>query len=510
MPESEGVELARDVFRQRFGVELIVYKPTPGWRELPAFVDKLVEGCQAMTQVNATEVAPTFLRKIRLSNIGPFTDLSLNLDPHWNVLLGNNGAGKSTVLRAIALILCGNDTRASAEGAKLLRGTSNTGEIELTVGSDVHKATLTRRGDGLVDINFGAGVSPLKMGRWLALAFPPLRGISSDNPSGPTGEGSALPVVEDVLPLLSGQTDNRLSSLKQWLVNLDVRSKPGDGVSAAEAQKNVKLRDHFFKLMNEFVPGLDVKFAGVDRKTWKVSVEINKAVVGLDQISQGTSSILGWVGALLQRMYEIHGADADIEKRPAVVLIDEIDAHLHPAWQQRIIGTLSKLFPAVQFLATTHSPLIVGELDQDQIYWMERKPDGEVIASRPSQPVRGQGVAGLLESEIFGRTPTLDTSTQKLLEQQRALSLKEKLTDAERTELGRLVDRLDELGFQHQMRDPEFTEYLKQRDANARRELQTFAASAAGSAPPPEKVVPAELRARIDQVVDQIVDGKAE
>ena len=103
--ESEGIELARKVFKQR-GVELLVFRPTPGWPEVPEFLSKLVQAVEARGPVTPRgEIEPILLKRVELKNIGPFQSLRLDLDEHWNVLLGNNGTGKSTILRAIALVL---------------------------------------------------------------------------------------------------------------------------------------------------------------------------------------------------------------------------------------------------------------------------------------------------------------------------------------------------------------------------------------------------------------------
>jgi energy-coupling factor transporter ATP-binding protein EcfA2 len=464
VPESEGIELAREVFKKR-RVELLVFRPTPSWPEIPSFLTKLAQAVEVRAPAVPTgRIETILLKKIELENIGPFKSLSLDLDPNWNVLLGDNGAGKSTVLRAIALVVCGDDSRALIEGGRLLRSDSEQGFVQLTVGSNIYRTELVRDSSGAVHVNVGTRVAPLKAGRWVILAFPPLRGVSGENPKGPTTEGSPFPVIQDVLPILVGPVDSRLSSLKQWLVNLDVRSKPGDGVSSTDANENQKLRDHFFRVINAFVPGTDVEFGGVDRKTWQVNITSHGAKIGIEQLSQGTNSILGWVGALLQRIYEIHGYDNDNKSPSAVVLIDEIDAHLHPDWQQRIVGALSAQFPAVQFIATAHSPLIVGELEQHQVYRMVRQPSGEVAATYPTHPFKGLGVAGLLTSDMFGLASTVDQKTQTLLEEQRTLSAKEKLTDADRIKLEELNAQLDEFGFSQQVRDPEYTKYLQEKE----------------------------------------------
>jgi hypothetical protein len=499
VPESEGIELAREVFRER-GVELLVFRPSPGWPELPSFVAKLAKAVEASASaVPPGNIETILLKKIELDNVGPFKSLSLDLDPNWNVLLGNNGVGKSTVLRAIALVVCGDDPRALVEGARLLRPDSREGFVQLTVGSNIYRTELVRDSTGVVHVNVGTRVAPLKAGRWVILAFPPLRGVSGADPKGPTNEGSSFPVIQDVLPILVGQADSRLSNLKQWLVNLDVRSRPGDGVSAADASENLKLRNHFFRVFNAFVPGANVQFSGVDRKTWQVNITSNGAKIGIEQLSQGTNSILGWVGAMLQRIYEIHGYNEDDSKlQSAVVLIDEIDAHLHPDWQQRIVGALSKQFPAVQFIATSHSPLIVGELEQRQVYRMRRQPSGEVIATYPAHPLKGLGVAGLLTSDLFDLESTIDQKTLTMLEEQRVLSAKEKLTDTDKIKLDDLGRQLDALGFRQQMRDPEYTRYLqeKERLTNQQNGSSSVKGIAQGEVPPSVKELIREAVAR--------------
>lgn len=64
--------------------------------------------------------------------------------------------------------------------------------------------------------------------------------------------------------------NGRIGSLRRWLVNLDIASSPQEGVSEEDAARNRRLRDHFFEVFNVFVPGTDVKFSSVDRKTWRV------------------------------------------------------------------------------------------------------------------------------------------------------------------------------------------------------------------------------------------------
>src|SRR5260221_8130940 len=106
--------------------------------------------------------------------------------------------------------------------------------------------------------------------------------------------------------------------------------------------------------MQEFVPGSKLLRGHVDFNNFDVYVTTDEGEIKVEQLSQGMSSILGWIGPLLQRMYEIHADSQKPEGESAVVLVDEIDAHLHPEWQQRIVKTLQNIFPKAQFLVTTH------------------------------------------------------------------------------------------------------------------------------------------------------------
>jgi hypothetical protein len=90
-----------------------------------------------------------------------------------------------------------------------------------------------------------------------------------------------------------------------------------------------------------------VELDSVDVDQGQINVKTDDGVVPIDSLSQGTSSLLCWVGVLLHRLYEVHGAERtlDFSKLPGVVMIDEIDTHMHPLWQRLLVGRLRKLFP---------------------------------------------------------------------------------------------------------------------------------------------------------------------
>ena len=351
--------------------------------------------------------------EVILHGIGPFTDLRLELGRSWNVLLGNNGCGKSTILRAIALGLCGDDVRVQQFAPSLLRPDSATGTIELRVGKTNYRTVLFRDGNR-VRIDSGQ-ITPVQGGQWLVLGFPPLRGVSTHNPSGPSEMRSPDPQVDDLLPLVDPiGLDDRLSGLKQWLVNISVASRLRDDYRSVD---NSRLRNMFFEVMRRLLPSTPFTFEGVSTETWDVLVRTEDGVIPIDRLSQGMSSALSWIGTVLQRLYDVYRDDVNPQDSKALILIDEIDVHLHPEAQARIVPVLRDMFPQLQIVATTHSPFIVGNLRPDELYHLRRQPGLGVTAERIKMSHRGWRADQILTGPAFDMYSTRDEATKQLMKE---------------------------------------------------------------------------------------------
>src|SRR5262249_48922540 len=112
--------------------------------------------------------------------------------------------------------------------------------------------------------------------------------------------------------------------------------------------------------------GSRFEFAEIARRdsaTFAIQVitEGNERPLPLQKASQGTLSVLSVFGLIYRYLGAIHDNSAtDIAAQQGIVIIDEIDAHLHPSWQQTILQLLRDTFPNVQFVVTAHSPLVVA------------------------------------------------------------------------------------------------------------------------------------------------------
>lgn len=113
-------------------------------------------------------------------------------------------------------------------------------------------------------------------------------------------------------------------------------------------------------------------------------------------LSQGYQSVIAWLADVVGQIAIDAGEPVDAAEMEGCVLVDEIDMYLHPTWQLRLIPALKRVFPRLQFIATTHSPMILPALAADEVWLLTHDPEGSVIAA----PAR-HSPALLTGSELF-------------------------------------------------------------------------------------------------------------
>lgn len=453
---------AKAVSMQPLGVQTLPYSVSKGDTAVLDFLRMLAtKVTRSRATAKAAPLEPPYLKRVQLVNIGPFESLDLQLDPRWNVLLGDNGVGKSSILKAIALALCGK--RAQKYADRLIKFGQPRGLITLEFTDGATNKTELYRTSSEPGIK---AQELLGTEKWLAIGFPPMRQLDWTVPPGASSTdpqaGDPITTPKDLLPLVAGEPDPRMKDLKQSLINYHFwgQSTKGD--------KYKKLLNNFFDVVGEIAEGVTFQEVKDDKPGSQFLVKTADGPVPLAAVSQGTQSLLGWVGLLLQRLYEVYDNSDRPREEPALVLIDEIDAHMHPRWQQTIVKHVSALFPKVQFVATTHSPLIVGSLEPDQVYRFERDAKGMVDVARPEHALKGLGAAGLLTSGLFGLASQLDEETADALARKRRLtarlldpstSKKEREEiDAELKVLNKQVEHIDATKI---VRDPLYPRFVE-------------------------------------------------
>ena len=154
-------------------------------------------------------------------------------------------------------------------------------------------------------------------------------------------------------------------------------------------------------------------------------------------LSSGTQGTLLWVWALALKMAHHYDWAEGWEEKPAILLIDEIENHLHPTWQRRVIPALLQHFPKLQIFATTHSPFVVAGLKAGQVHLLKRGEHGSVTASTNTEDVIGWTADEILRTMMDVDEPT-DQLTVDRVNRLRQLREKDTLTSKEESELNGL------------------------------------------------------------------------
>lgn len=372
------------------------------------------------------------IKKFNLSNVGRFVDLEVVLAPtrqyssNVTVLVGNNGAGKTTLLKSVALSLSWLVARIGSE-----RGSGKRiDEDSILNGAASAAITVTVRDFCVPQVDSAS--NPVQTHyEWSVAAA--RKGRKADSSSVLTdvsrlaeGYRTLLSTVEKAsLPLIAyypversvlkvplrtksrlpfDQLDGYENSLDrgvdfrrffEWFRERE-DSENETGVSAtvlaeisqkfgqhselwkALSQVNASSRDRQLSAVRSAIAAFMPGFSNlrVQRKP-RLHMAIDKEGVTLNvlQLSQGEKSMMALVGDIARRLAMMNLSLENPLHGDGIVLIDEVDLHLHPKWQRSLIRQLITTFPNVQFLLTTHSPLVISDAKDVLCYVMD---DGEL------------------------------------------------------------------------------------------------------------------------------------
>lgn len=216
------------------------------------------------------------------------------------------------------------------------------------------------------------------------------------------------------LAKLTAEIDNKQSEINQFLIRSDML--------AASVIKGFKSQlEHVRKAIERFTNFKNIRIRRQGMPTMIVEKDDEK--LDINQLSQGEKSLLALVGDIARRLVILNPSLDNPLEGEGVVMIDEVDLHLHPKWQHDLIDNLVKIFPKVQFILTTHSPHVISDRPDILVYAL----DGGEITQVPN--VYGEDVNTVL-TKVFD-VPIRDPKAQKDFDKVSELIYQKKFDDAE-------------------------------------------------------------------------------
>lgn len=416
-----------------------------------------------------------YIRQLSINNIRSIANFELSFSAAetagWHVILGSNGAGKSSVIRSLALALAGPKEAAALRqnwSTWARAGTIDGAvKVQIEVGADdIFTGTGSRAksfsaelrlvplestiGGPRLDLVAGRGTTPHRSvwgtnAGWFSASFGPFRRF--------TGGDQAYERLFYSNPRLAPHLsafgeDVALTEGLRWLRELRVKELERESEKGALLERLITFLNNSALLPHGAII-VEVRSEEV------IVLDANGARVIVEQLSDGYRSILSMIFEILRQMTRSYGFEKMIDalnvntgcvELPGVVAIDEVDAHLHPSWQKDIGPWFTRCFPLVQFIVTTHSPIICRNAKS---VWRLANPGTDERSERIDGIALNRLIHGSIldayGTEFFGRDVARSEDSKVMVEELAQLNrkaLRSKLDSAERDRLDLLRNTL--------------------------------------------------------------------
>ena len=325
---------------------------------------------------------------VRIDNYRGIESLDIPLDPRLTVLFGPNGCGKSSVLTAIAMALSKDEDAGEFKRLDLDRRREAAGRPTLQLDlspvlkrspSD-EKVRVTRYADSK-DGSWRREVEP---GATLPLCVPfePGRGVVDSLRGREVGSRPDLNWFFDWFYVEEGK---------------ELRAKRDRGIEELPTVAAVR------RAICEMLDAGDSSYSnprivhdeGPPRLTLTVDDGYARSDRAFEQLSDGYQGVIAVAAEIARRLSGLETKTDDPLHGEMVVLIDEVESHLHPQWQQRVLPDLTRTFPNVQFVVSTHSPQVLTTIRPRQIIELGWE-DGRLVAGSSPVPTYGAEAGAVL------------------------------------------------------------------------------------------------------------------
>ena len=421
-----------------------------------------------------------WIEKLELQNIKCFENKTFEFSPGFNLIIGKNGTGKTSIIDALLFTFSNIDiTKAEINPEKIVSRksknvNSSTPNIEFIFPSII-KASINP-----------LNIFSLKIGDSFTCQILDKQGAYTGHASVSTynflSSFQNYPVIAlyktsrrvhtEKIPIESTlSTTKRIDGYTSWH-NIDVNFKQiylwikTLEISALQRQQKNPLLESIRSAIKTCMPHDQIAHVYYDLLINEICVQDNlDNIKPFDLLSDGQSSILSIVMDIAIRcaILNPHLGEETLYQTPGIVIIDEIDLHLHPAWQMRIVDDLKRTFPKIQFIATTHSPLIIQSLKPEDGDRLIDLNDPDTV---PDYEYSGRSPEDILEEGMGIEMPQRSHRWKEMYHAaEEYYELLDKAESADETERLALREKLDTLmiPYDNNPAYAAYTSFLKQK-----------------------------------------------
>jgi hypothetical protein len=234
-----------------------------------------------------------------------------------------------------------------------------------------------------------------------------------------------------------------LINAEEWLLQTDYAVRSAFGKTHDRLQKQL---NQIIEILKRILPDVeDIQITPADEEIPRPRAEFLTPYgwVHLSSLGLGYRTAIAWMVDLAVRLFRRYPNSEDPLAEPAIVLVDEIDLHLHPKWQRNIMNFLTERFPNTQFIVTAHSPLVVQAAKDANIVLLRREGDRVVIDNNP-EIVDNWRVDQVLTS-VFELPTARPADLEPLLTRRKELLAKARLSKVDKAELQELEAKIGSL-----------------------------------------------------------------
>jgi predicted ATPase len=393
-----------------------------------------------------------------------------NNPKRWTIILGNNGTGKTTILQSLIAMLPKRDFHQKSKTTPKVTYKNNAffvvtrpcERIGLVAKFSISNYLSSNTDSKTIKLNID--VAKVDYG-WK------LSGSEEDldfhlpcfayGASRKAGKTSLSDNEEESFYATLFDDEALLINAEEWLLRADyTASKPSSIKKWA-----VMRRDKVVEILKTILPDVDKIEFGEFKENLKnptVKFHTHYGWVESKDLSLGYRTSMAWTVDFASRMFDRYPESENPLAEPAVVLIDEIDLHLHPKWQRELIDYLTNLFPNTQFIVTTHSPLIVqAAAARDANIVVCRREGDHVVIDQSVEAVKNWRTDQILTSDLFDLPTARPKEIEKLLKEKEEILSKPKLTKKDEARLKELDKEIGFLPVSENHEDNEAMEVIK-------------------------------------------------